>query len=238
MMDGREADSHYAGISNLHAMQAAQNYNAFLLERVLAVAGAAKRALDFGAGLGHFAQGVRSSGLDVVCVEADASMTGRLRSSGFAVHESLGAIAPGSVDFVYSLNVLEHIADDARTLRSLQECLAPGGRLYLYVPAFPILFSALDRAVGHVRRYTRADLQRRLSAAGFFVESSGYVDPLGFCAALSYRFAPGAGGNVSARSVAAYDRWIFPISRALQALTRPWIGKNLEVVAVRPQSAK
>jgi hypothetical protein len=36
--------------------------------------------------------------------------------------------------------------------------LQDGGTLAIYVPAFMLIFNNLDRAVGHYRRYHRADL--------------------------------------------------------------------------------
>ena len=72
-----------------------------------------------------------------------------------------------SFNYIYTLNVLEHIEDDAAALRSLHAKLTDGGKLLIYVPAFPVLYTSMDAKVGHVRRYTRDTLMTRVTAAGF-----------------------------------------------------------------------
>lgn len=228
--------SQYEGVEQLQALAAARLYNAHLQQRVLEFAERSRRdtgwnALDFGAGLGSFAKEVRSAGADVQCVEPDEKMRESLEASGFRAHHDLEGVAEKSLDFVYSLNVLEHIDEDTATLRAIAHRLRRGGGLYLYVPAFPVLYSANDRAVGHLRRYRRSELQRKVENAGFSIESARYVDPLGFLAALAYRFSPGSDGSLSYRSVRLYDSVLFPLSLRLQPLAQRWLGKNVEVRA-------
>jgi hypothetical protein len=62
--------------------------------------------------------------------------------------------------------VLEHIEDDVAAVGTLGAALQPDGRLVLLVPAHPSLFSELDRAFGHYRRYTGASLARIVDNAG------------------------------------------------------------------------
>jgi hypothetical protein len=53
-----------------------------------------------------------------------------------------------------------------RTLQALRTALAPGGRLILYVPQGPGLFSPLDERLGRRRRYDAAELGRQLEQGG------------------------------------------------------------------------
>jgi 2-polyprenyl-3-methyl-5-hydroxy-6-metoxy-1,4-benzoquinol methylase len=55
--------------------------------------------------------------------------------------------------------VLEHIDDEQAFLREIRRCLAPGGRIYLSVPAGRWLWSDDDVQAGHFRRYTCASLR-------------------------------------------------------------------------------
>ena len=71
-------------------------------------------------------------------------------------------------------DVLEHLPDDRLVLEKLFGLLAPGGRLFLTVPASPALWSYFDVEVLHYRRYTLEDLREKLQAAGFEVE---YLTP-------------------------------------------------------------
>jgi hypothetical protein len=95
-----------------------------------------------------------------------------------------------------------------------------------------VLFSAMDRHVGHHRRYRREPLERLVRSTGFRVVRSEYVDSIGFLASLAYRMA-GRDGAVTARSILLYDRLAFPVSRVVDRVTRRFVGKNLLVVAAR-----
>jgi SAM-dependent methyltransferase/uncharacterized protein YqgC (DUF456 family) len=222
----------YPGVSNLEAMQAAPNYNAFLTSVLLTRVDVSRPVLDFGAGTGTHASQLRERGVIVRCVEPDPQLRRRLKQEGFVVAGDVLEYGAGSFTSIYSLNVLEHIPDDDEVLRQLFAATEPGGRLILYVPAFQILFSAMDRRVGHIRRYRKGQLHERVRRAGFRVISCRYVDSLGFLAALAYR-SLARSGELDTKSVARYDRFVFPVSRALDRVTARWIGKNLLVEARR-----
>jgi SAM-dependent methyltransferase len=223
----------YSGSDNLEVMQDAVNYNAFLVGLLRAHVQGAHRILDFGAGRGTFAVPLKLSGADVTCVEPDESLRGMLAGHGLAAVESLERIASASFDFIFTLNVLEHIRDDAATLRALREKLRPGGRLLVYVPAFQLLYSSMDRKVGHVRRYRRERLAALASTCGLTVETVRYADSLGFAAALLYKLLDDETGNVGRGGLRFYDRFVFPLSRTLDRVLGRFVGKNLVLVARR-----
>jgi 2-polyprenyl-3-methyl-5-hydroxy-6-metoxy-1,4-benzoquinol methylase len=60
----------------------------------------------------------------------------------------------GLFDLIFLFDVLEHIADEDRFISAILFHLAPGGRIVVNVPAGQSLYSAYDRAAGHVRRYS------------------------------------------------------------------------------------
>src|SRR5689334_21663708 len=93
--------------------------------------------------------------------------------------------------------------------------LKKGGRLLVYVPAFQILFSSMDRKVGHVRRYTRQDLAEKVTAAGFRVVDNSYVDSIGFFVTLLYKLIGSDSGDINRKALIIYDRVLFPLSRLL-----------------------
>jgi SAM-dependent methyltransferase len=222
----------YGGSENLEAMEAALNYNAFLVSTVRSAVRGAGPVLDFGAGTGTHTRALRDRGVEVWCVEPDAELRRRLEDAGFRSAASPDTFAGTRFGTVYTLNVLEHIDDDVGALRSMRDVAAPGGAIVVYVPAFPILYSAMDAAVGHVRRYRRRDLVCVAERAGLRVTRTRYVDSLGFAAALVYRVAA-RGGTLSPRTVRLYDRFVFPVSRALDSVLWRWIGKNVLLEAER-----
>jgi SAM-dependent methyltransferase len=187
--------------------------------------------LDFGTGAATHAQALRRRGYDVTCVESDAGLRTRICDLGFTACATFEELDGQRFPAAYTLNVLEHIDDDVGALRLLHAALEPGGTLVVYVPAFQALYTSMDRKVGHVRRYRRNDLVQKVGAAGFRVEHCSYADSLGFLATLAYRAVGNRSGDLNPRSVAAYDRFAFPLSRALDHVTGRLFGKNLALVA-------
>lgn len=226
----------YTGVDNLEVMREAENYNRYLLRLVGAHATHGQRVLDFGAGSGTFAGPCRALGIDVTALEPDDRLQDMLAAAGIPATTDAETLPDASFDCAYSLNVLEHIADDVAALRTVLAKLKPGGRLLVYVPAFPILFTSMDTKVGHVRRYTRATLRHSVAAAGFEIEDVRYADSLGFLATLVFKLIDNGRGDVNRPLLRLYDRFAFPISRAIDAVTHRWFGKNLTIVARRPRS--
>lgn len=229
----------YSAVDNLEAMAAlARNYNEFLVHEVERHCAGADRLVDFGAGTGTFAVMLRDRGLDVACVEADPALCGQLRAKGFESYMSIAAFEPASLEAVFSLNVLEHIEDDTAAMAEVFSRLKPGGVFHVYVPAFQLLFSSMDRKVGHFRRYTKGSLLSQLRTAGFTIRRARYADSLGFAASLAFKWFGNKRGDLNPRGLMLYDRVAFPVSRALDLVCGPFLGKNLAVTAVRPARSR
>jgi SAM-dependent methyltransferase len=73
----------------------------------------------------------------------------------------------GEFDVVATFDVLEHLDDDAAALAALRRGVRPGGGLLVTVPQHPALWSWVDEAAGHRRRYTRDGLVHAVRGAGF-----------------------------------------------------------------------
>jgi SAM-dependent methyltransferase len=224
----------YGGVDNLEAMEEAVRYNAFLAREVAREALPNRLIVDFGAGVGTFARPLHQRGVRVLCVENDPHLGARLCAEGLAVEPSIDALADASIDYLYSLNVLEHIEDDEACVQAWYAKLRPGAPLLLYVPAFMILYSEMDRRIGHYRRYRRQPLVQLLEGAGFHVRYASYVDSLGFFASLGLRFLDRSGGVLNPRMVRLYDRVAFPVSRLLDRAMGPVLGKNVLIRATKP----
>jgi SAM-dependent methyltransferase len=69
-------------------------------------------------------------------------------------------------DVIFLFDVIEHIEDDRAFVEAALFHLKKGGRLIVNVPATQALFSAYDRAAGHVRRYSPETLARLMETAG------------------------------------------------------------------------
>ncbi len=225
-------DFAFTGTDNLEVMTEAVNYNRFLRDSVLEYVRPGAKVLDFGAGPGTFADLMAESGVKVDCLEPDKSLQRLLSDKGHHVIDyDSWTEQTGSYDVIYLLNVLEHIKNDQEAAEQIAALLRPGGRVIVYVPAYEMLFSAMDYKVEHFRRYRRPQLQRIVRNTGLRIERSIYCDPMGFFATLAYRIGGRRDGSISIPALKAYDRMVFPLSRALHPVTGKMFGKNILVVA-------
>ncbi len=87
-----------------------------------------------------------------------------------------------NVDTVVCLNVLEHIEDDSTVLRRLYEVVPPGCKVVFLVPFDPELHSRFDKEIGHFRRYHKAELEKKMQAAGLRVQRQFYFNKAGVIA--------------------------------------------------------
>ncbi|MDA8394948.1 MAG: methyltransferase domain-containing protein [Candidatus Dormibacteraeota bacterium] len=213
----------------MDAIKVARRYNELLFAFVNGEATPPDDVLDFGAGEGAIAERLAQKVRSVVCLEPDTAFRQSLLTRGLPCAADLSAIPNGSLDLIYSLNVLEHIDTDDAVLLELHAKLRDSGRVLLYVPAFQCLYNSMDRVSGHVRRYRLAQLRGKLTRAGFDVENIQYVDCLGFAATLLWKLFDKGSGEISSAPICIYDRYIFPLSRALDLVMHGIVGKNLLV---------
>ena len=246
-----EGNKQFAGSNDYHATEELMNiesdlrrYNKFIVVKFIeefrtTVEVLKKEAyvLDFGAGIGTLAHiwSEYTKGQKPICLEIDEKQRATLSSRGFRVIEKMSELT-SQVEFIYTSNVIEHIDNDEETLRDLKNSLVIQGVLVIYAPAFQILFSGLDQKVGHYRRYSKRELESKLSKVGLRVKKIEYVDSVGFFAVLAIKLLGwrkiGDLGN--SRSLRFYDKFLFPISKLLDAIGfRYLLGKNLYVVAVK-----
>jgi SAM-dependent methyltransferase len=232
----------YVGHDELLVLENAVRYNQHIADHFASVLPRLKVRpdrspviVDFGAGIGTISRLFKATtGLAPLAVEIDAHQRQVLSERGLNAAPGLSVVPDGSVDFIFSSNVIEHIEDDVEVLRELHGKLRPGGHLALWVPAFPALWTSLDDRVGHFRRYTVASVQETLEAAGFTAcPVCYYQDSVGSVLALAFKFVGKTNGQISAGSVRLFDRWLFPVSRLLDVVCRRWFGKNVYVVAVK-----
>ena len=220
-----------SGSSNLEFMQYAVNYNQFITNLIRRNLPSGVNVLDFGAGNGEFATRLAGYGFRLSVLEVEPKLCAKLNNLGFQALQGLEEVKNLSQSHIYSLNVLEHIQDDIGTLKSIHSKLKPNGTLILYLPAFEILFSHMDKRVGHFRRYEKGSLTQILIQSGFKIEKIHYCDVIGFFVTLLYKMIPKRNGEISIKMLRIYDRCIFPTNFFLDKLFGSLLGKNIFVVA-------
>ncbi len=216
----------YEGTEVLENLKEATNYNNSLRDLVV---GHAKpgRTLDFGAGIGTFSEMMKAD-LSPECLEVDEKQAAFLEKSGFRVHRDL--TFNGDFDYIYSLNVLEHIEDDEDIAVSLVDSLKHGGRLLIFVPAFNTLFSDLDKKVGHFRRYRIDSLRSLFDETKVEIIKARYFDTIGFLFALLFKFLNLKTDSVNKKNIIIFDKIFYPLNFILDPLFSRFIGKNVYVI--------
>ncbi|HVF92792.1 MAG TPA: class I SAM-dependent methyltransferase [Sphingomonas sp.] len=151
------------------------------------------RILEIGCGTGHNLPMLARFG-DVEAIEIDPAARAiageRLgRAIGDAPLPALPGIERGAYDLIAVLDVVEHIEDDVAALRAMRDCLKPGGKILIAVPAHQWMWSAHDRVNHHHRRYSKATLKAAITAAGLRPHKLSYFNSLLFPLAAAARVA-------------------------------------------------
>jgi SAM-dependent methyltransferase len=136
---------------------------------------------------------------------------------------------PGSVDTIVCCNVIEHIEDDNRAVANMVNALSRSGHLFILVPALQELYGELDRLAGHYRRYDKSLMLRACSGTPGQIIELRYFNPIGGLAWWVNRFARHHSLDDSAvnTQIIIFDKYILPISRLLDPLTRSFFGQSL-----------
>lgn len=79
-------------------------------------------------------------------------------------------------DVVLAFDVIEHILEDELVLRNFHQAIKPGGGCLITVPQHKWLWSPVDDAACHKRRYSYQELYSKMEAADFsIVRSTSFV---------------------------------------------------------------
>jgi len=151
------------------------------------------RILEIGCGTGHNLPMLARFG-QIEAIEIDPAArriaSERLgRPVGDAPLPELPGVARGAFDLIAVLDVIEHIADDVAALKAMAECLTPGGKILIAVPAHQWMWSAHDVVNHHHRRYSKATLARAIAAAGLTHNGLRWFNSLLFPLAAASRIA-------------------------------------------------
>jgi 2-polyprenyl-3-methyl-5-hydroxy-6-metoxy-1,4-benzoquinol methylase len=150
-----------------------------LVEKIETLLGgrAHARILDVGCGAGLFFGALARFG-DVEGIETDEESVSRSgpwrpRITVGELDERFRPEAP--YDLITMLDVIEHVDDPGVMLRRAGELLAVDGNVLITVPAFNWLWTAHDVLNDHRTRFTRTELQKRITEAGLHVSESQYL---------------------------------------------------------------
>jgi SAM-dependent methyltransferase len=217
-------------------MSFAVNYHKWILDELRQFIG--RDLVEVGAGTGKFSALLLDEGPDTIALvepsEMFAHLTRNVTSERAATRFYKNIFADVAVeiakanrpDTIVYINVLEHIEDDRHELSLIYECLQPGGKALIFVPALPILFGEFDRQIGHFRRYTKKDLSDKAIEAGFTILRARYFDLMGILPwYVKYKVLKSA--SLETGAIKLYDKIVVPVEKIFESIIAPPIGKNL-----------
>lgn len=217
--DSLEVMFHYAKNRNNSLKKMIVNY--FELDRLSSEI----KLMDFGAGKGEFIDYFKDwPNVSTVAFEIDKTYFENLQRKHRTCFE-YSQLKDESIDYIYSFDVLEHIEDDQQALRELFRVLKPGGKIFIYVPAGPALYSRFDKKIGHHRRYKRRELKEKALSAGFTILKAKFHDFLGYFAAYYNKIS--GKESLDGKMVSIYDRFFFPITNFMEKIIPPPFGKDV-----------
>jgi len=195
--------------------------------------------LETGAGIGNISARLMSRRLLYVAGEKDplylhALRNRFLRTPNVSVRQLDPECDAGlqdlaeSFDTVLCVNVLEYVADPTATVMILQRTLKPGGVLIVLVPQGRGLYGSLDRAMGHKRRFQRAEAMCLMREAGMKVEKVRGLNKVSAPSWWLYSRALGT-SHISKLTLKLFDKTVW-IWRRIDGVL-PWRGLSLILVA-------
>jgi SAM-dependent methyltransferase len=223
-------------------MEHATNYNRWIVSLFAPYIG--ETVMEVGIGHGGFNDLLKPLAKRYVGVDIDSRLVEQARvknlGASYIVADVTDAglrqrVAGAGIDTVLCCNVLEHIPEDGAAVKQLVSILPTGGHLLLYVPAFPGLYTALDRLAGHCRRYTRKSLAALVPDSAAEILRLDYVNPIGGLGWWLNGKVPHHSLDSSAVNgqIAVFDKYVLPFSRLLTPLFRHVFGQSLICVIRR-----
>lgn len=149
-----------------------------------------KRILEAGCGNGNIASFLKNKEL-VVAVDNDEQMLNMFKerlseNNNFKIikfdladRQITGFLRDDKIDTVVCINTLEHIENDLAVLNNFYEILEENGKLILLIPALKFLYSSLDEAAGHFRRYSKKEIIHKLNLSNFSIEHISHFNLFG-----------------------------------------------------------
>ena len=136
----------------------------------------AKSFFEVGCGTGFVLERIREKSPATRLVGSDIFVDGlafaKARLPGVEFYQMDARSIPfeDEFDVVGAFDVLEHLVEDNTALAQMFNATRPGGGLLVTVPQQRYLWSASDEHAMHQRRYSCAELRRKVETAGFQIE--------------------------------------------------------------------
>lgn len=159
-----------------------QSRNALLLWALEKYGCRFRSFLEIGCGTGFVLSGVAHAFPDASLTGSELFTAGlefasaRLPATRLLQMDARNIPFVNEFDTIGAFDVIEHIEEDEQVLSQIHSALKEDGMMILTVPQHAWLWSPVDAAACHERRYSSAELERKVRAAGFeILRSTSFV---------------------------------------------------------------
>jgi len=228
-----------SGPETLHALSCARNFNAWMADTIRPYVG--QRVFEIGAGIGNLTHALIPRRTLYIATDIDEEHLARMatrfqhRQNFLIRHCDLTNSdhftgLDDEMDSVICLNVVEHVENDVEALRNIRVALRTGGRAIILVPHGQRIYGSLDRALGHYRRYSNAELKQKMEAAGLKVETIIEFNRISMPGwYISGRILKSTA--LSPRTMAIFDRFVWLWRRIDKFL--PWAPTSIIAIGTK-----
>jgi glycosyltransferase involved in cell wall biosynthesis/precorrin-6B methylase 2 len=195
--------------------------------------------LEVGAGIGNMTSRLMARTLLYMATEKDSlylhALRNRFLRTPNVVVQQIDPEMPkdfggleNCFDTVLSVDLLEYMENPGQVLETLGATLKPNGKIVILVPQNPKIYGAVDRRLGHKRRFSKTEIRRLLDLKGLTVEQIYDFNKAGTPPWWAYSKRSGS-RSIRKPLLKLFDKTVW-IWRRLDFLM-PWTGLSLMVVA-------
>jgi SAM-dependent methyltransferase len=222
--------------ASIGILEATKNYNRWIFDNIKNFIG--QNVLEIGCGTGNITDYILEKDRNITGIEIDhafACHAGKKYKGNKSVKIIHGDflkmknIKKNHYDTVVTLNVLEHIKNDSLAISKMRASLKKGGTAVMLVPAMHFAYGALDKELGHFRRYEKKDMEKLYAGCGFKIERIFYMN---FFGAFAWAFNSRLLGrkDFPQNQPVLFDRFFVPVLKPLEKLIPPFMGQSLIAV--------
>lgn len=186
--------------------------------------------LEVGAGIGSFTYNYKNNFSKITLTELDKNniliLKKRFKKSKIKVYFKFTKEIKKKFNTVLYMNVLEHIKNDKREIKTALSKLNKNGYLIILVPAHNELFTKFDREIGHYRRY-KINFFKKLDIKKNKIVKLQYLDSLGYFLYFLNKIFFKEEVYPSSFKIFIWDKIFTPISFIVDKFLNFRFGKNI-----------
>jgi len=188
-----------------------------------------KEIAEVGPGRGGFVDYYKKNARSLCLVEQEKKLLRYLKkkysNKKITIKNSTLDKIQNKFNTILYFDVLEHIKNDLKEIKSAKKKLKKNGFLIFSVPAFQIFYNNFDKSVGHYKRYNKKDFRLIASKTNLEIKKMIYYDSIGLLLVILSKIFNLSNKNLE-NNIKIWN-FLIPISRFIDLITFNKFGKSL-----------